>query len=246
MGVWDDYQARIEAKGTTRRGTALTREQRNLNIRLPWSLSYQSVLIDNEPQNVAILRSDNLNEKSIFSLPGEDLPLGGMVYWEENYWIITEKDAANEVYTRAKLLQCNYLLKWINSDHQICEQWCAVEDGTKYLTGELEDKYFVTTRGDTRMYLTISRTPETAKFTRQTRFLIDDPDSPSISAYALTKPLKVGFVYNGKGIYKFVIQEVATTDYDNLELMIPDYYKHFPKPQGETIGNETYGRRNWL
>jgi len=82
------------------------------------------------------------------------------------------------------------------------------------------------------MYLTIGRNADTAKLTRKNRFLIDDPESPSVMAYALTKPLKVGPVFGItqlKGVYKFVIQEVNTTDDDNLELMIPDYYKHFPR-----------------
>ena len=82
------------------------------------------------------------------------------------------------------------------------------------------------------MYLTIGRNSDTAKLTRKTRFLIDDPESPSVMAYQLTKPLKVGTTFGIgqiKGVYKFVIQEVNTTDDDNLELMIPDYYKHFPR-----------------
>lgn len=115
------------------------------------------------------------------------------------------------------------------------------------LTGEYEDKQYVVTRGDTRMYLWLPRNEETAKLTRQNRFLIDDPDSPNIMAYQLTKPLKAGFVFNGHGIYKFVLQEVATTDNDNLELMIPDYYLHFPKdPPVDSVENDTHGRRNWL
>jgi len=107
------------------------------------------------------------------------------------------------------------------------------------------------------MYLTIGRNSDTAKLTRQMRFLIDDPESPNVMAYQLTKPLKVGTTYgiNGtiKGVFKFVIQEVNTTDDDNLELMIPDYYKHFPdeKPApapapepGPSI--DDHGKENWL
>lgn len=107
------------------------------------------------------------------------------------------------------------------------------------------------------MYLTIGRNSDTARLTRQMRFLIDDPESPNVMAYQLTKPLKVGTTYgingNIKGVFKFVIQEVNTTDDDNLELMIPDYYKHFPdeKPvpapsqePGPSI--DDHGKENWL
>ncbi len=246
MSVWDDYRQRVSALGATRRDIVLRREARYIDRKLPRNLSYQTVTIDGVETDVAIMRSDNLNEKYIYAMPGGDLAHGGLVYWEDNYWLITEKDAANELYARGKMIQCNYLLKWVNDAGNICEQWCIVEDGTKYLTGEYEDRNFIVTRGDTRMYLTITRTPDTSKFTREQRFLIDDPESPHVTAYQLTKPLKVGTVYNGVGVYKFVLQEVATTDNDNTELMIPDYYKHFPRQSIGQTPSGTDGRRNWL
>lgn len=106
------------------------------------------------------------------------------------------------------------------------------------------------------MYLTIGRNSDTAKLSRKQRFLIDDPESVDIMAYQLTKPLKVGTTFGinaKKGVFKFVIQEVNTTDDDNLELMIPDYYKHFPKESTEVPiieppepGTDQYGREVWL
>lgn len=69
-------------------------------------------------------------------------------------------------------------------------------------------------------------------------------------AYQLTKPLKLGMAFGDDGVYKFVLQEVNTTDDDNQEERIADYYKHFPKPVDETIdpdGNHTEnGRKVWL
>lgn len=97
------------------------------------------------------------------------------------------------------------------------------------LTGELEDRHFIITRGDSRIAMRISKNEHTVKFNRESRFLIDDPDSDIKLSYALTKPLKVGHVYNSEGIYSFVLQEVNSTDDDNHELSIADYYKHFPK-----------------
>ena len=124
------------------------------------------------------------------------------------------------------------------------------------LTGEFEDKIFLATRGDTRLSMTISITPETLKFNRQSRFIIDDPRANEHLAYVTTKPLRMGSSYNGDGVFKFVMQEVVTTDDDNLDESIADYYKHFPKEYsvatdaGEIINteteNETLGRKNWL
>ena len=79
----------------------------------------------------------------------------------------------------------------------------------------------------------LARNEKTKKMGRNHRFLIDDPESPHMMAYALTKPLKLGWTYNDQGVYKFVLQEVTTTDYDNQELCIADYYKHFPRDPGD-------------
>ena len=229
MSVWDSYENRIAASGRSKREAILRRERHMLSTKLPESLSYHSVVINDTVQEVAIINSDNLNEKTIYSLDRDVVNGGGLVNWMDNYWLIVECDANTEVYTKAKIKQCNYLLKWIDADGIIHEQWCIIEDGTKYLTGEYEDRDFVVTRGDSRIAMSIAKTKDTLKFCRESRFLIDDPDSEKKLSYLLTKPLKVGWIYNTEGIYSFVLQEVASTDDDNYELGIADYYKHFPK-----------------
>lgn len=244
MSIWDTYNSRITAHGGNKRDAALLRESRMLKLNLPDSLSYHSVTIDDMPQNVAIINTDNLNEKYIYSLPGEDVKHGGLVSWKDNFWLITERDANDTVYTRAKMLQCNHLLKWVDEDGVIREQWCVIEDGTKYLTGELEDRNFIVTRGDSRVAMTIARNDDTIKFARDMRFLIDDPDSRLKLAYLLTKPLKLGGTYNKCGVYKFVLQEVTSTEDDNHVLGIADYYKYYPREPVEPSEPNEEGR--WL
>ena len=131
MSAWDLYEARINNIGSTKRGATIRREIHNIYTRLPENPSYTHVTIDDVEQDVAIINSDNLDEKTILSLPGEDIKHGGLVYWMDNHWLVTERDANTTLYTRAKMLQCNYLLKWVDSEHVIHEQWCIVEDGTK-------------------------------------------------------------------------------------------------------------------
>jgi hypothetical protein len=101
--------------------------------------------------------------------------------------------------------------------------------------------------------MTLARNEKTTKLSRHNRFIIDDPDSSVKLAYLLTKPLKLGWAFNNKGAYKFVLQEVVTTDDDNLELGIADYYKYFPKPdtpikEQEVIidDNTTPRKKVWL
>ena len=264
MDVWGDYDSRITTRGLSKRETVLNREIRTINRRLPDSLSYQAVVIYDCPygvdidsaammahadnRNVGIINSDNLDEKTIISMPGEDIIAGSLVDWMDQHWLVTERDANTTIYTRAKMLQCNYLLKWVDDNHQIHEQWVVVEDGTKYLTGFYEDRNFIVKRGDSRIAITMARNPYSIKLDRQSRFLVDDIGSDHMLAYSLTKPLKFSRVYNDVGVFKFVLQEVVTTEFDNQELGIADYYRHFPKENVDDTppDNGGSGRRQWL
>lgn len=131
MNVWDTYSSRMTARGGSRRNSQLLREQRTLLTKLPHSLSYHHVLLDSIERDVAIIDTDNLDTKFIYALPGEDIRHGGLVEWADNHWLVTERDANTEVYTRAKMLQCNYLLRWVDDDGEIHEHWTIIEDGTK-------------------------------------------------------------------------------------------------------------------
>lgn len=243
--IWDKYQKRFDAHGDTKREAIMRRGERFIRQRAVESLSCHRVIIyppehayNSEfnnlddfgiEQDVLIIDTDNLNEKSIRTLPGDDIILGSVVLFKNHHWLVTELDVNSTMYTRCNIVQCNHLLKWISESHEIVEQWCVVEDGTKYLTGEIEDRYYFTTRGDSRISIQLSKNPETSALNRKSRFLIDNDDTPHKLAYQLTKPLKIGGVFNGVGTFKFVCQEVTATELDHQELGIANYYKHFPK-----------------
>ena len=94
--------------------------------------------------------------------------------------------------------------------------------------------------------MTITRNKYTVNFNREDRFLIDDPDTKHKLSYQLTKPLKLGMAYNGKGVYKFVLQEVTATEYDNHELGIANYYKQTVTDTAEEKNDESTGKRVWM
>lgn len=240
MNIWDSYNARLCASGYDKRSTSLQREQRFLNTKLPNSLSYHTLIVDGENRNLAVINTDNLATKTLCSFPGEDIRHGSLVEWMNNHWLVTERDANNELYTRAKMRQCNYLLRWIADDGMIVERWCIIEDGTKYLTGEYGDNQFIITRGDARVSMTIARDDYTIKLNRDNRFIIDDYSSPNVLAYRLTKPFKLGGTYNGNGVLCFVLQECNTEDSDNLELHIANYYDYFPHEMQDADDNKSH------
>lgn len=256
MNSIDAYTMRIEQRGGSRRGAFKNHAIHSINTFLPDNLSYTNVTIDGINQNVAIIDSDNLDEKTILSMPGETLRHGGLVDWMDNYWIIYELDANTTLRQKGILWQCNYLLKWVSEDGVIHEQWCVVEDGTKYLTGEMEDRNFIVTRGDARIAITMPKNEQTVKLNRENRFVVDDPASDKMLCFILSKPLKVGHIYgknnDNDGVFKFVLQEVTATGDDNFELRIADYYKYYPKEDisgssaSEDPGNSAEGRSSWL
>lgn len=95
------------------------------------------------------------------------------------------------------------------------------------------------TRGDTRLSVTISRTEDALRLDRTTRFIIDDPDCHEHLAYVLTKPLRMGSVFNSNGVFTFIMQEVETTDDDNLDLLVADYYKYYPRESTDGSNSDT-------
>lgn len=111
MNPWGIYSSRIASKGITKREAVLHRCGRSLSRKMPGSLAYQSMTIDNSIRNAAVINSDNFNIKTLCSMPGEDLPHGGTVDWMDNHWLIVSRDANNELYTKASMQQCNYLIR---------------------------------------------------------------------------------------------------------------------------------------
>lgn len=228
MDPWNNYFGRGSAV-SSKRDTILEREKRILAETLPDTLNYHEVVLDGEKRGVNILDTQNINIKTITSMPGEDIRHGALLTWGDSKWLITEKDANTELYARGTMQRCNHLLQWVNAKNEIVKRWSIVEDATNYLVGEYGDKFFMMNRGDARLSLIIPQDSETLKLNRSSRFIIDYPGSSDALAFRLTKPHRVGPSYDGEGVLRFVLQECTTEDDDNIELGIADYYKHFPR-----------------
>ena len=230
MNPWDTYQARNTIRGATGRDRAKYALMNRLTHQIPSILSYQNLDIDGVERNIVVLNSDNLNLKTICSMPGEDIRHGATIEWNNFRWLVTERDANTEIYTKCIMEQCNYLLRWVDPDTKsVIERWCIIEDGTKYLTGEYGDKDMAMLRGDARVSMTITKDEYTLKFGRNSRFIIDDYNSIEPLAYRMTKPYKLGGSFDENGVLHFVLTECNTEDDDNLDLHIADYYTYFDR-----------------
>lgn len=232
MSVWGTYEARINApidpNGSAERDAALDHIQNRMRRKIAASLSYQPVKIDGIDRKVAIVsKAEDFATKKIFALPGESLPHGSIVDWESQKWLITQINAHDEFCSEGVMQQCNYYLKWLDDKGNVIGRWVVVADGTKYLIGEKTEDIMAI--GDARIAVTIGKDKDTNKLKRGDRFLIDDMDSDDVLAYEITKPNKLFNVYNGHGVFRFIMNEVNLTDDDNVELRIADYYNWEPK-----------------
>lgn len=239
MSVWSTYEARF-AQGDQdmdpKWNSAKDHIRSRMRRKLVASLSYKRVKCEGREMEMAIVDITNdFSTKRIFSMPGETLPHGSIIEWEDSLWLVTEINANQELCSEGKMRRCNYYLKWINDKGNVIGRWCVVEDGTKYLIGEREER--TVSIGDARMAVTLGKDPETSQISRGRRFLIDDMDSKDVLAYEVTKPNKMFNVFNGKGVFRFILGETNLTDNDNTKLRIADYYNW--KPRSEKIVPDT-------
>lgn len=226
MDAWSKYGRRRDVLGRTKHDMWINHTRANIARKMLESPSCRVVDINGTEQTVCIVHTAALDQKQIMSIPGEHLEHGGLVTFADNKWLITEMDADNLIYDKGIMQQCNHILRWISKDGTLKEKWCYVADGTKYLIGEKNAQIMAI--GDARIAVTIGKDEDTIELARGLRFLIDDTDSESVLAYQITKPNKMFNVYNGKGVFRFILNEVQLTDADNKELRIADYSKWHP------------------
>lgn len=217
MSGWDVYEARMK----TERQAWLDLAKGSIHRKMHASLAKQDVLINGTPQTVAIINRTQLDEKRICALPGETLPHGGIVEFADHHWLVTELDASTEVYQRGLMQRCNYLLRFLNKEGKICERWCIVEDGTKYLIGEKTTSLL--TLADARIAVTVGADPDTLALKRGRRFFIDAEDATDSEIYQITKANHFFNTSNNGGVYRFILTEDVVTDADHVGLRIADY-----------------------
>lgn len=103
------------------------------------------------------------------------------------------------------------------------------------LTGEYSDSFFIATKGDTRISITLSMDRETSRLDRENRFIVDVAGTSESLAYRLSKPFKFTHNYGDTGTYTFVLTECNREEDDNIELRIANYYRYFPRVDGADI-----------
>jgi hypothetical protein len=238
--IWENYESRLMSQGSSLRERKINRLKKRIDEKITSSLSYFTVDISGEEREVTILRSsEGMDYKTMLSMPNETFDRGSLVYWEDNYWLIISHDVQDEIYTRATIQQCNYILTWINEEGQVVTRHCIVTNNDRNSVGEKEATNM--TIGDNRLNVILAKDEETEKIYRGKRFLIDDPDAKGdILAYQVTKPDRLPKLYNGKGVYCFGLRECNRSTADNIDLMIADYDLYTQKQESPIVSDGEY------
>ena len=245
MATFGEYQARVNQRGTTDRERTLYYEKQHFKSLAVNSLSCKDCLVNGVPQKLVIDDGTLPYYKDVKSLPDEYFNAGDYVEWADAMWLMVSCDWDKEVYTYGKMQQCNYVLKWQNTDAEIIERWSVVLSASKYNNGEKYNNVIVVGSNQLMVYLPIDE--ETLKLRSDKRLMVDfNTESPKCYDITRVDTVTMGYDgtaeprYDGKGCILLVLTETEINpDVDRVDLMLCDYINPNDIPHPSPI-NITY------
>ena len=243
MATFGEYQARVNQRGTTDRERTLYYEKQHLKSLAVNSLSCKACKVNGVDQLLVIDDGTLPYYKDVKSLPDEYFDAGDYVEWADAMWLIVSCDWDKEVYTYGKMQQCNYVLKWQNTEADIIERWSVVLSASKYNNGEKYNNVIVVGSNQLMVYLPIDE--ETLKLRSDKRLMVDfNTELPKCYDITRVDTVTMGYDgtaeprYDGKGCILLVLTE-TNPDVDRIDLMLCDYVNPNDIPHPSPI-NITY------
>lgn len=229
MATFGEYQARVNQRGTTDRERTLYYEKQHLKSLAVNSLSCKACKVNGVDQLLVIDDGTLPYYKEVKSLPDEYFDAGDYVEWADAMWLMVSCDWDKEVYTYGKMQQCNYVLKWQNTDADVIERWSVVLSASKYNNGEKYNNVIVVGSNQLMVYLPIDE--ETLKLRSDKRLMVDfNTESPKCYDVTRVDTVTMGYDgtaeprYDGKGCILLVLTETEINpDVDRVDLMLCDY-----------------------
>lgn len=245
MATFGEYQARVNQRGTTDRERTLYYEKQHLKSLAVNSLSCKACKVNGVDQLLVIDDGTLPYYKDVKSLPDEYFDAGDYVEWADAMWLMVSCDWDKEVYTYGKMQQCNYVLKWQNTDAETVERWAVVLSASKYNNGQLYNNVIVVGSNQLMVYLPIDE--ETLKLKSNKRLMVDfNTESPKCYDVTRVDTVTMGYDgtaeprYDGKGCILLVLTETEINpDVDRIDLMLCDYVNPNDIPHPSPI-NITY------
>lgn len=218
------YRELLNGNGEGRRERMIQYGIHNMNIQDPDHPSYKSVTIDDEPRYLNIISSTVTNQKIIRTRPGEDISLGGIVYWGGSHWLITERDADAEITVRGKIEICQKEIPWQDPDTlEIVSRWSTVEK--PYYSNLSENNYLSSSNREFRVQMPFD--DYSSKLDLDKRLMLEIINGkPKTYRITSVDQMTTRYDYNGSivGFLKLnVEQDKYNPDTDNSDLMICNY-----------------------
>ena len=245
MATFGEYQARVNQRGTTDRERTLYYEKQHLKSLAVNALSCKACKVNGVDQLLVIDDGTLPYYKDVKSLPDEYFDAGDYVEWADAMWLIVSCDWDKEVYTYGKMQQCNYVLKWQNTDADVIERWSVVLSASKYNNGEKYNNVIVVGSNQLMVYLPIDE--ETLKLRSDKRLMVDfNTELPKCYDITRVDTVTMGYDgtaeprYDGKGCILLVLTETEINpDVDRVDLKLCDYINPNNIPHPSPI-NITY------
>lgn len=142
---------------------------------------------------------------------------GMYVKYKNRYWLIVGFVDDNQIYEKAILYLCNYLLTWMNPSGNVIQRWCTLQSASQYNNGETSNANY-SVRSDQLMVYTPDDY-ECLSLDNGQRFIIDkrcsvyeksfdenitQDTSRPVTTYELTRADSALYEYQGNGIYAFM------------------------------------------
>ena len=174
---------------------------------------------------------------------------GMYIKYKDRYWLIVGLVDNNNVYEKAVLALCNYLLTWINGEGKIVQRWANITSASQYNNGETGSKFYFI-RSDQLMILT-PNDDECLLLETGKRFIIDkrckvyekkftsdivkDTGNPVI-VYNLTRSDSVLYDYQDSGHFEFIASQDEQSENDGYYVVDGNGYWLCEVPES---GNKT-------
>lgn len=258
----DTYRMNLELRGHSRRDRNINIFKHTVEKYAPDNPAYKEILLEGESMYVIINAQDDYAIKEVVPMPGIRIPLGSMIEFHGQPWIVTMLDFDDEIYSKCRMYQCSCKLKWKDKTGNIFSYDCYSEDATKYSEGvEYSERVRI---GEFQLKCKIKLDEITCLLNRDMRFIIDvdkymtyivaNDDRPYV--YRVTRRNIVTGTYADEGYIEITLVQdqwiEGRDDYVNMlaaqpwELKEPyEENTESSDGEGETI-DPTPGEGGWL
>lgn len=253
---WNDTTSLFFSKQET-----IDSVRKNFDLRRKYSAEGHSVVIKSQFEDVGVsedvIIQDHTNpinidktDKKLLTPLSLNITSGSYVIYRGDYWLVVSKvNNVDDGYHSSQIQQCTYNLKYQNKDGEVKTIPIVAQDATKYSSGEkvYQQVSILVTQQIWRLPLT----KETASWGLGKRFIADSSLYASdifkatgvLDVYELTKRDVItsdNVSQNGGGVLRLTVSKVELDTnvkpdgtYDNIELMVADYFE--PKPKGANV-----------